>query len=83
MIPAKWLLIAAFVIVNSTSHAADVPSSPYLNYVYEYADTMLADGRDVYGPQQSGLFLSALERGNRLIAAVEAATKPKKERGEQ
>lgn len=41
---------------------ADVPSSPYVNYIYRYADTMLAKGRDVYGPQQSGLFLSALDR---------------------
>lgn len=40
----------------------DVSSSPYLNYVYAYADTMLAKGRDVYGPEQSKLFLSALDR---------------------
>lgn len=42
--------------------AAGVPSSPYLGYVYRYADTMLAKGRDVYGPQKTQLFLSALDR---------------------
>jgi hypothetical protein len=30
--------------------------------VYRYADTMLEKGRDTYGPQKTGLLLSALER---------------------
>lgn len=41
---------------------AEVPSSPYLGYVYKYADAMLENGRDQFGPQSSGLFLSALDR---------------------
>jgi hypothetical protein len=41
---------------------APVPKSPYLAIVYRYADTMLEKGRDTYGPQQTGLFLSALDR---------------------
>jgi len=39
-----------------------IPSSPFMNVVYRYADTMLEKGRDIYGPQKSGLFLSALDR---------------------
>src|SRR5687768_3014614 len=39
-----------------------VPSSPYLPVIYRYADTMIEHGRDVYGPQKTGLFLSALDR---------------------
>jgi hypothetical protein len=39
-----------------------VPYSPYLKYLYLYADTMMAHGRDVYGPQKTGLFVSALDR---------------------
>ena len=39
-----------------------LPSSPFITVVYRYADTMLERGRDTYGPQKSGLFLSALDR---------------------
>jgi len=39
-----------------------VPSSPYLPVVYRFADTMIERGRDVYGPEKTGLFLSALDR---------------------
>jgi len=39
-----------------------IPPSPFMNVVYSYANTMLAHGRDTYGPQKSGLFLSALNR---------------------
>jgi hypothetical protein len=39
-----------------------IPSSPFINVVYGYADTMLEHGRDTYGPNKSGLFLSALDR---------------------
>ena len=41
---------------------APVPQSPFIGVVYRYADTMLERGRDAYGPQPSGLFLSALDR---------------------
>ncbi len=39
-----------------------IPRSPFINKVYGYADAMLEHGRDTYGPQKSGLFLSALDR---------------------
>jgi hypothetical protein len=38
-----------------------VPKSPYIAVVYRYADTMLAKGRDTFGPQKTGLLLSALD----------------------
>lgn len=55
-------LLACIVALAPASPAADVPYSPYLKYLYAYADAMLAHGRDIYGPQKSGLFLSALDR---------------------
>jgi hypothetical protein len=47
---------------SASSQAAGVPSSPYLGYVYQYADAMIEKGRDTYGPQKSLMFLSALDR---------------------
>ena len=41
---------------------APVPKSPYLPVIYHYADTLLERGRDNFGPQKTGLFLSALDR---------------------
>ena len=34
----------------------------FLEVVCRYAATMIEHGRDTYGPQQSGLLLSALDR---------------------
>ena len=39
-----------------------LPSSPFYGYASRYADAMVQHGRDTYGPQKSGLFLSALDR---------------------
>jgi len=39
-----------------------IPRSPFANVVYGYANAMLEHGRDTYGPQKTGLFLSALDR---------------------
>jgi hypothetical protein len=61
----KIVLLAAGVSIClgvRVGLAAGVPSSPYLGYVYKYADTMLQKGRDTYGPQKTGLVLSALDR---------------------
>ena len=60
----RSLPIVVLLLATSSSHAADVPSSPYLNYVYRYADVMLAKGRDAQGPVKTGLFFSALDRMN-------------------
>lgn len=68
------ILVLGGLIVNG--HAADIPTSvdpsavprvpvpksPYIAVVYRYADTMLEKGRDTYGPQKTGLLLSALDR---------------------
>ena len=39
-----------------------IPASPFISAVYKYADAMVEHGRDTYGPQKTGLFLSALDR---------------------
>ncbi len=39
-----------------------IPRSPFATVCYGYANTMLEHGRDTYGPQKTGLFLSALDR---------------------
>ena len=57
------LLFSTAVCVSGAEiPKAPVPKSPYIAVVYRYADTMLEKGRDTYGPQQTGLFLSALDR---------------------
>jgi hypothetical protein len=52
--------------------AAPVPKSPFIPVIYRYADTMLEKGRDIYGPQKTGLFLSALDRA---LAPISTARK--------
>lgn len=44
------------------SYEAQAASTNLLDVVRRYADTMIEKGRDTYGPQQSGLLLSALDR---------------------
>ncbi len=39
-----------------------IPPSPFSGVFYRYADTMLEHGRDTYGPKQTGMLLSALDR---------------------
>jgi hypothetical protein len=63
------LCVKALVICAAALNApaaevskAPVPKSPYIAVVYRYADTLLEKGRDTYGPQKTGLFLSALDR---------------------
>lgn len=51
------LLLFAFAWAG---HAAE--RSDYLKVVRGYADTMIDHGRDNYGPEKSGLILSALDR---------------------
>ena len=62
----------ALVVLAGTALAADpAPGSPnsspvnddaLLGVVRRYADTMIDRGRDTYGPQKSGLLLSAMDR---------------------
>jgi len=44
------------------THGAQGASTNFLETVRRYADTMIERGRDAYGPQKSGLLLSALDR---------------------
>src|SRR6266545_5312171 len=57
-----FALLAANQSFGAEVPKAPVPKSPFLPVVYRYADTMLKSGRDIYGPQKTGLFLSALDR---------------------
>src|SRR6266545_5632729 len=60
-----WMACVALVLHGFAAEIpkAPVPKSPYIAIVYRYADTMLEKGRDTHGPQKTGLFLSALDRG--------------------
>lgn len=56
--------VFALVILAGAVAASGAPESPtnFLEVVCRYADTMIDHGRDTYGPQKSGLLLSALDR---------------------
>jgi len=45
------------------AQARSPATNDFLSVVRRYADTMIEHGRDTYGPQKSGLLLSALDRG--------------------
>lgn len=60
-----------------TMFQESIPASPFINVVYRYANCMLEHGRDTYGPQKSGLFLSALDR--KALSALK--TRPPAPRG--
>src|SRR5205823_5073245 len=69
----KTLSVLAIVLLPAGLYSAEPPASPYIKYVYRYADTMLESGRDVYGPEKSGLFLSALDRHELALLKVRPA----------
>lgn len=62
----RWATVlgipACLALTARASGVAGPPASPYLGYVYRFADTMIERGRDVYGVQRTGLFLSVLDR---------------------
>jgi hypothetical protein len=56
-------LLALFsCAIAVAGHGAPPPEVNFLDVVRRYADTMIEQGRDTYGPVQSGLLLSALDR---------------------
>ena len=55
------MLLLLFIAACSASGAS--LTNDFLQIVRRYADTMIEQGRDTYGPQHSGLLLSALDRG--------------------
>ena len=63
------LILSAFAATGNskeidlnTLFREGIPRSPFANVFYGYANAMLEHGRDTYGPQKTGLFLSALDR---------------------
>jgi hypothetical protein len=58
----NWSLASAFLFLAVTGLGAATPDNSFLTVVRRYADTMIERGRDEYGPQKSGLLLSALDR---------------------
>ena len=55
----RLLFLLGLALAN---HGAQGASTNLLEVVRRYADTMIERGRDTYGPQKSGLLLSALDR---------------------
>ncbi len=53
-----FLIVGMAIVANAT---AATPTN-FLQVVRRYADAMIEHGRDRYGPQESGLLLSALDR---------------------
>ena len=63
------LILSAFAATGNskdidlnTLFREGIPRSPFASVFYSYANAMLEHGRDTYGPQKTGLFLSALDR---------------------
>jgi hypothetical protein len=56
------LMMAALLAIGVAAEPAPPPPKSLLDVVRGYADTMIERGRDTYGPQRSGLLLSALDR---------------------
>jgi hypothetical protein len=55
----RFLLLFVLALAGHSTQGA--PTN-FLETVRRYADTMIERGRDTYGPQKSGLLLSALDR---------------------
>jgi hypothetical protein len=63
MVEARMKSILLFLALSALMcRAAPAPPANFLDVVRRYADTMIEIGRDTYGPQKSGLLLSALDR---------------------
>lgn len=58
--PESFCLLALMAALLTVG--AQGASTNFLEVVRRYADTMIERGRDTYGPQKSGLLLSALDR---------------------
>jgi hypothetical protein len=56
------LMMAALLAIGAAAEPPPPPPKSLLDVVRGCADTMIERGRDTYGPQKSGLLLSALDR---------------------
>lgn len=63
-------LILGFALLSGEAQSA---TTNLLQVVRRYADFMIDRGRDTYGPQKSGLFLSALGRTTLGLLTVRPA----------
>ena len=83
--PRRTAIGAALLLASCGSflNAADPPRSPYLAVVYRYADAMLEHGRDVYGPKQTPMLLSALDRGTMSLLTTRPAAPAGVRRGDR
>jgi hypothetical protein len=68
-IVTAFLILTAFAATGNskeldlnTLFREGIPRSPFAKVFYDYANAMLEHGRDTYGPQKTGLFLSVLDR---------------------
>jgi len=61
---SRLMKVIVFLVVAATAAGNGLAeeSNQFLRVVQRYADAMVESGRDTYGPQKSGLFLSALDR---------------------
>lgn len=64
-------LFIGLIALGSTGFAST--NDNFLKIVRGYADTMIERGRDTYGPQKSGLLLSALDRTSLSLLTVRPA----------
>src|SRR5262249_40055739 len=67
---AALLLLFGFALATQDANGE---VTNFLDVVRRYADTMIERGRDTYGPQKSGLLLSALDRTTLAPLKVRAA----------
>ncbi len=68
-------MMFAFLLMKLAHASVGAEESPpgFLDVVRRYADTMIERGRDTYGPKESGLLLSALDRMTLAPLAVRPA----------
>lgn len=70
-------------IAVTAAQASAPATNDFLSVVRRYADTMVEHGRDTYGPQKSGLLLSALDRMRLLPLTVRPAAPGGVRRGDR
>jgi hypothetical protein len=65
--PYVTVVIVAMAAVPVLAGKESQPECDYLEIVRDYADAMIAQGRDVYGKEHSPLFAEALDRTTRRM----------------
>ena len=57
----RMILVLAFVLFSRYGLCADLDGRQYVEHVCRFADTVLADGRDKYGRDETPLFVDGLQ----------------------